>query len=115
MVDLLGLALPTTLRLDKNNLLDGNPESFLQKIAKAEFVGCTLRGTSRLPLSAPPSVEYADLEVLHARRTVKEAPNADLVGVSGIVIHETAQTFKLVTKKSAVKGVHLLPLHLLLS
>lgn len=115
MVDLLGLTSPTTLRLDKNNLLDGNPESFLQKIAKAEFVGCTLRGTSRPPSSAPESMEFADLEVLDARRTVKEAPNADLVGVSGIVIHETAQTFKLVTKKSAVKGAQILPLHVLLS
>jgi len=56
-----------------------NPASMQAKLVKADFHGSII--------------------------TVKDAKNACLVGCSGIVIHETENTFKVVTQKDKVKVI----------
>jgi hypothetical protein len=42
--------------------------------------------------------------------TARRSKNASLVGVSGIVVQETENTFKVVTRKDKLKGARLPPL-----
>jgi hypothetical protein len=40
----------------------------------------------------------------HSGSSVQQSKNPSLVGCSGIVIHETENTFKIVTEKNSLKG-----------
>jgi hypothetical protein len=90
-------------------------EQVSSRIVKADFTGAIIRGTSP---ACPLALYYFILFVLFVIPfelnptdrisplwgTVKKAKNPSLVGHSGIVIQETAETFKLVTPANVVKG-----------
>jgi ribonuclease P protein subunit POP4 len=42
---------------------------------------------------------------MYSMNTVKECKNASRVGCEGIVVHETSNTFKVVTRQDKLKGV----------
>ena len=43
--------------------------------------------------------------------TVRRSKNAALIGASGIVVQETENTFKVVTRKDKLKGAHVLSVY----
>jgi ribonuclease P protein subunit POP4 len=80
MSELLGLQPPptsSTVKLAEMGKQAPSSSSMHPKLLKADFHGCIL--------------------------TVKQSKNPCLVGLSGILIHETENGFKIVTKESKVK------------
>src|SRR5258707_10086710 len=70
------------------------------KLVKADFHGSIMTGSS----SRLSRHHYFDVD------TVRKSKNAALVGVSGIVVQETENTFKVVTRKDKLKGACASPL-----
>jgi ribonuclease P protein subunit POP4 len=71
------------------------------KLVKADFHGSIMTGQSILSLRRVIIL----LIVGHDdRHTVRRSKNAALVGASGIVVQETENTFKVVTRKDKLKG-----------
>lgn len=90
-------------------------EQVSSRIVKADFTGAIIRGRSpachlarrhfNLFVFFVFSCERAQADrMMPLWETVKKAKNPSLVGHSGIVIQETAETFKLVTPANIVKG-----------
>ena len=79
------------------------------KLVKADFHGSIMTGRSFFPCSQ--SAFFLVDTVAGYDDTVRRSKNASLVGVSGIVVQETENTFKVVTRKDKLKGerVSLLP------
>lgn len=104
-VELLGLK---SLRLGET--WEGNPEGLQAKLIKADFTGAYVKGASSrcedtaalgqrsvVPNSLSPPLRASF-------NAVTAAANISLVGIEGIVLHETEQTFKLFTQSSTLKG-----------
>lgn len=68
------------------------------KLVKADFHGSIITGTLPLP---PHSHFIYQLELF---LIVRQSKNPCLVGLSGIVIHETENAFKVITKKDQLKS-----------
>lgn len=69
------------------------------KLLKADFHGCIIKG-DLIPFN----------NHLSNHPLVKECKNASRVDCSGIVVHETSNTFKIVTRNNELKGMITLPL-----
>lgn len=70
-------------------------EQLSSRLVKADFTGACVRGTFR-----PGILEGRQL----IRGVVKRSKNRSLVGLEGIVVQETAETFKVVTCANIIKG-----------
>ena len=104
MSELLGLPKPSHLPMEK-----AMPSSvgMHPKLVKADFHGSLLRGTSICSL--------VNFKRLRLCRTVHKSKNPSLVNQAGIVIVETENTFKVITKENKVKGRSIPPLNEYLS
>ena len=69
-------------------------EQLSSRLVKADFTGAVIRGMSLEGLYCPKLMLYA----------VKRSKNASLIGLEGIVVVETAETFKIVTVENVVKS-----------
>lgn len=69
------------------------------KLVKAEFHGAIIEGIVHSAILAE--------KPLNSQRccTVTQSKNKSLVGCKGIVVHETENTFKVVTSSDVLKGV----------
>lgn len=67
------------------------------KLVKADFHGSIITGT--LSFS---DVRYVDV-LTNRLRTVRNCRNASLVGLTGVVIYETANAFRIVTRDDTIK------------
>lgn len=120
MIELLGLGNAGALgvngeegRPGKGERWEGNPEGMQTKVAKADFCGCVIKGevVEQLRLGWEEigrSSDRADDSM--GIQSVTDAKNRDLVDVEGIIVHETEQTFKIVTRASKVKGAFIFQL-----
>lgn len=68
------------------------------KLVKADFHGCVVKGTSVKLVKGP-------VCLMDGITSVKECKNASRVGCEGIVVHETSNTFKVVTRQDKLKGL----------
>jgi ribonuclease P protein subunit POP4 len=77
------------------------------KLVKADFHGSIMTGRWFFPY-----LRVLFLLTIDAGYddTARRSKNASLVGVSGIVVQETENTFKVVTRKDKLKGERLPPL-----
>jgi ribonuclease P protein subunit POP4 len=75
-----------------------NTAGLQAKLVKADFHGCIVKG------EPVPAIEHP-VFLMRSVNTVKECKNASRVGCEGIVVHETSNTFKVVTKQDKLKGV----------
>ena len=89
---------PATLKNLANPTMP-QASSMHPKLVKADFHGAIITGKHTPTLS---TTKFPHLTF----HIVAEAKNADLVGLSGIVVHETENTFKIVTKKNQFKSTH---------
>jgi hypothetical protein len=69
------------------------------KLVKADFLGCILRGWDILSSLLFVLVSVTDMVLL-----VSKSRNPSLVGVGGIVLQETAETWRVVTTDDALKS-----------
>jgi ribonuclease P protein subunit POP4 len=72
------------------------------KLVKADFHGSIMTGQLVVYFRS-----HCCYVIVHAGRhctTVRRSKNASLVGASGIVVQETENTFKVVTRKDKLKG-----------
>lgn len=69
------------------------------KLVKADMHGAFITGAPAISLSYIYIPAYAEPSF----SVVKESKNAALVGIAGIVAHESEGTFRIVTKKNAMK------------
>src|SRR6266436_7595510 len=74
-----------------------NSEGMQSKLVKADLNGGIIKGKS-IPSDSLPCFVSLSLS------PVKQSRNTSVIGCEGIVIHETENTFRLVTKKNALKG-----------
>jgi ribonuclease P protein subunit POP4 len=105
IAELMGLKLrprmlPTKEEVGKAALPNiGNMQA---KILKADFHGCVVKGA------------FSVLDQMRGdfdQLPVKECRNTSRVGLEGIIVHETSNTFKVVTRKNELKGeIYLLDL-----
>jgi ribonuclease P protein subunit POP4 len=72
------------------------------KLVKADYHGCIITGASKHGDYNTRRISYS------LSRTVKRSKNPSLVGMSGIVIHETENTFKVITTNDRLKSRDLL-------
>ena len=98
MSELLGLSHePSSANLSAMEKAMPSSASMHPKLLKADFHGSIITGLcSLLPLFYP----YSTLQF-----SVRQSKNPCLLGVSGIVIHETENAFKVVTKYDKLKGI----------
>jgi ribonuclease P protein subunit POP4 len=73
------------------------------KLVKAEFHGAIIEGNVMSPGTR--GNYFSGL----LPRTVTQSKNKSLVGCKGIVVHETENTFKIVTSRDLLKGAQLRP------
>ena len=73
--------------------------SMQTKLVKAEFHGAIIEGIVHNAILAAKPFNSQRC------RTVTQSKNKSLVGCKGIVIHETENTFKVVTSSDVLKGV----------
>lgn len=94
--ELLGLP-PRPLQPSPDSPRIPKVENMQTKLVKADFHGSIVSG----------SFSFQSVYCLRFTKTplvVRNAKNASLVGVGGIVIQETENTFKVVTPKNQLKG-----------
>src|ERR1700722_3226354 len=94
MSELLGLPPPQSTPLSTH--LVPSSASMHAKLIKADFHGSIMTGTASALLSR--IFKKIDPRVVH------QSKNPCLVGLSGIVIHETENAFRVVTQKDQAKG-----------
>ena len=83
-----------------------NAAAMHAKLVKADLHGCIIRGApNRHQSNAVPTTAPANR---HSGSAVQQSRNPSLVGCTGIVIHETENTFKIVTHKNTLKSLYLI-------
>jgi ribonuclease P protein subunit POP4 len=111
MSELLGLTTVDTLGEETAHAMKAAMPSAAgmhAKLVKADFHGSIMTSQS---FSSPVSVCFFVLLTLAGYDdTARRSKNASLVGVSGIVVQETENTFKVVTRKDKSKGAYILSL-----
>ena len=99
MSELLGLAAPPAQGAVPSAQAMPKAESMQSKLIKADYNGSIMSGQfKRYPFLE--GYHIPNLELL----AVARAKNPCLVGLSGIVIHETENAFRVVTEKNQIKG-----------
>jgi len=101
MSELLGLSPSASVQVTE---AIPNASSMHAKLVKADFHGSILTGMHILSLYAHTLTRLSLLQV-------RQSKNPCLVGLSGIVIHETENAFKVITRKDQLKcgSSHFLP------
>ena len=99
MSELLNLAPPPSHIGSESTHTLPNTVGIHTKLVKADFHGSIITGKRHLKSS----VIRLKIYVIHVMTLVMQSKNACLVGLSGIVIHETENTFKLITANNKLK------------
>lgn len=93
MSELLGLSPPSSVPVAEAM---PNASSMHPKLVKADFHGSLLTG-----IQVHSSFSY--MLTCDIKFSVRQSKNPCLVGLSGIVIHETENAFKVITRKDQLK------------
>ena len=81
----------------------------LSKLAKADFHGCKMTGTLSYLQMYCTYIHYYDRCSFYSKCTrflfpVSKSKCPHYVGLTGIIIMETQNTFKVITKENTIKG-----------
>ena len=97
MLELLGLGVPDSLSSHEGKMPSAS--SMHAKLVKADLIGALLTGEREIYLARLLATD----PYRHSPTQVRQSQNPCLIGLSGIVLHETENAFKLITPKNWLK------------